>query len=299
MFWHGVDINPNPLVEAESIKREDFIKQIDYLEKYFEIISADEFYNRYINDNFKGTEVVLTFDDGYKNNLKVLAPILKSRNLPYTIFITTNNISNGSLFPTSIVRLVVFGSSLKQLQVPSIEKKFSLETLIERKNAASQLSVILKTSQISVVEDVCKDLLNNLEQSELSDLIRKHSSIVPMTWDEVRELKDLGATIGAHCVDHICCHSNQDQNEVQQQILNSKLIIEKELNQPCEYFAYPNGDFTEFSKMCVKDSGYKLGFSTKKYKINLKKEQFQTMPRISVPFNIDTFKIIVNMYPKK
>lgn len=299
LFWHGVDLNPDPLIEAESIKKEDFLKQIDYLEKYFEIISTDEFYKRYNTDNFNGSEVVLTFDDGYKNNLKVLAPILKSRNLPFTVFITTNNISNGSLFPTSILRLVVFGSSLKYLTVPTLNQKFSLETLIDKKNVASQLSVILKTSKLSVVDQVCKDVLDNLSARELSDLLDKHSSIIPLTWDEVRELNSYGCTIGAHCLDHICCHENQDQNEVHNQILNSRLIIEKELNQSCDYFAYPNGDFTEYSKMCVKDSGYKLGFSTKKNRINSKEKQLQTMPRISVPYNFDTFQILFNLYPKK
>lgn len=299
LFWHGVDDNPDSLVEAESINKNNFIKQIDYLNKNFEIISIQEFYFRLKNNAFKGTEIVLTFDDGYKNNLKVLAPILKKRNLPFTVFITTNNITNGTIFPTSIVRLIVFGSHLNELNLPSINKKYSLNSLSDKKNTACELSKILKTSELSVVKFICEDILGNINQSHLNYLMTKYHSIKPLTWEEVKDLSSYGCTIGSHCLDHICCHTNQIDIEVKNQILQSKLLIESVLNQPCDYFAFPNGDFTDFAIKCVENSGYKLGFSTRKERINTSMIQFPCVPRISVPYDFNTFQILVNYYPKK
>ena len=68
LFWHGVHNKPHQFIESESIDKKNFISQIRYLNKYFNIISIDDFYNRYIRNEFLGNEVVLTFDDGYKNN---------------------------------------------------------------------------------------------------------------------------------------------------------------------------------------------------------------------------------------
>jgi peptidoglycan/xylan/chitin deacetylase (PgdA/CDA1 family) len=299
LFWHGVDINPDPVIEAEGISKDKFLKQLDYLQKHYEIISIDEFYGRYENDSFNGKEIVLTFDDGYKNNLTVLAPLLKDRKLPFTVFISTSNISTGGLFPTSILRLMVFGANLTELKIKTLDKSFLLQTEEQKKESYKILSKYLKESEIDVVEKICEDLLSNISKKELDSLLEKHSSLKPLTWDEVRELKQFDCTIGSHCIDHICCHSNQKEDEVKRQISDSKKIIESELNEPCNYFAYPNGNYTPFSNECVKEAGYLMGFSTKNTYINTKIDQYQAMPRISVPFGIDTFKIIINLYPKK
>lgn len=40
--------------------------------------------------------ISVTFDDGYKNNLEIAYPILKSLNIPFTVFISTNNFDDKS-----------------------------------------------------------------------------------------------------------------------------------------------------------------------------------------------------------
>lgn len=299
LFWHGVDEHLKYPIEAESIQIEDFIKQIDYLQKHFEIISIDEFYSRFNNDSFSGGEIVLTFDDGYKNNLTVLAPVLKDRNLPFTVFISTSNISEGKLFPTSILRLMVYGSSLKRLSIDSLSLTLSIENEEDRRDSYKIMNRHIKESNLKDVNLLCEELIQNLNRTEWERLVQQYKSVIPMTWGEVRKILEYGCTIGSHCVDHICCHSNQDEVEIRYQISKSKDVIEKELNVKCDYFAYPNGDYTSFSNTCVKDAGYLMGFSTKKNRIDPKLNEIQVIPRLSVPFNIDTFRITMNLYPKK
>jgi len=44
-------------------------------------------------------DVVVTFDDGYKDNLYTAAPILKKNNIPFTVFVTTDYVgSDDSLY---------------------------------------------------------------------------------------------------------------------------------------------------------------------------------------------------------
>lgn len=299
LFWHGVDEQPDPIVEAESISKSDFLKQINYLHKYFEIISIDEFYSRYTNSTLVGKEIVLTFDDGYKNNLTVLAPLLKERNIPFTVFISAKNISEGTLFPTSILRLVIYGASIPKLSIPSLDMEFDLSTNEEKNRAYYIINKYVKESMLEKVNLICTELINSVDKEKWKDIVNKHQSVKPLTWDEVRELEGDGCTIGSHCIDHICCHSNQNEDEIINQISNSKLDIEKELGIECNYFAYPNGDFTGFSNKCVSNAGYLMGFSTKRERIELNKNEIQAIPRISVPYNIDTFKIILNLHPRK
>jgi peptidoglycan/xylan/chitin deacetylase (PgdA/CDA1 family) len=44
----------------------------------------------------KNNSVAITFDDGYKDNLYVASPILEELKLPYTVFVSTEYIKNGS-----------------------------------------------------------------------------------------------------------------------------------------------------------------------------------------------------------
>src|SRR4029453_9293701 len=48
----------------------------------------------------------ITFDDGYRNNLTVAAPILRARGLPATVFVSTGYIGNGRMFNDTVIESV-------------------------------------------------------------------------------------------------------------------------------------------------------------------------------------------------
>ncbi len=300
LFWHGVDQIVDQKVEAESFDVFTFKRQIAYLNKYYEIISLDDFYNRYQNKEFTNREIVLTFDDGYLNNLNVVYPILNELNLPFTVFVSTEHIETGELFPTSIARLIIYGAVLKKINVPYLKIDNEDISDIENRNIIySKVINTLKTKPLEEVRKIVSELKTNLADQDYITLVEKFKSVKPMNWEEVKKLHSLGVTIGSHCKHHICCHSNQQKKEVKAQIKVSKKIIEQKLQTECKYFAYPNGDYTEASNGFVKTSGYKMGFSTEK---NIKIENVHNtsiIPRIGVPLNINTFKIFINLYPKK
>jgi len=291
IFWHGVDNDFDLSLRPENIDVSTFIEQIKYLKKHFEIISMDEFYQRYNLDNFSGKEIVLTFDDGYRNNLTVLAPIMNEFSLPFTTFISTENISNNEFFPTSLARIIILGSSLKSVDIPNLKIKREIVTKEQKKNVEKEISSLIKSLPINDVRKLCEDLKNNISNEEFEEIGSKYYSIIPMNWGDVKKLQESGCEIGSHCMDHICCHENQQKEEVERQIIESKKIIEEKLGKECKYFAYPNGDFTDFSNECVKKAGYKMGFSTSKG--NMAMESYL---RFGVQYNMDTFKIMLNLY---
>jgi hypothetical protein len=82
-----------------------------------------------MNNTFTKKEIVLTFDDGYANNFHTVGQIMKEYNLPYTVFISTEHIETGELFPTSIASLIVLGSELMKISIPSLRnKKYDIST---------------------------------------------------------------------------------------------------------------------------------------------------------------------------
>lgn len=300
LFWHGVDDIVDQTIEAETFQVETFQKQIKYLKENYNIISIDEFYLRLTENRFKNNEVVLTFDDGYSNNLYKVAPILNNLSLPFTVFISTEHIETGELYPTSIARLIILGSELNKISLPSINiNNLDITSFESKSNLYNKISIELKSRPLNDVRNIIKELIGNINRTKYLNIIEKFKSVKPMNWNEVKNLHELGATIGSHCKYHICCHNNQDINEVKTQITDSKKIIENKLGDECRYFAYPNGDYTKRSNLFVKEAGYKLGFSTNKNGRIAENTDKAIIPRIGVPQNIETFKMYVNIYPKK
>lgn len=298
LFWHGVDYRCDKNVEQEIFDIEIFEKQISYLERHYEIISIDEFHNRFVNHCFNGKEVVLTFDDGYANNLYVVEPILHRYSLPFTVFVSAEHVDEGLYFPTSVNRIITLGSGLKSISIPSQNLHLSTNTIDERKETAALISSLLKSLPVDDVKAITNELIANVSPQEWVSLQEKFKSVRPMTWSEVKELSDKGVTIGSHCMWHICCHNNQQEQVVKYQLEESKRQIEEHVGKECKYFAYPNGDYTGFSNSIVSNT-YSMGFSTEAQKSVINCRNVATVPRIGVVGNMDTFKILTNLYPKK
>lgn len=300
LFWHGIDKIKNEFIEAESFDFLIFKKQVSFLQQHFDIISIEEFYDRIVNDKFVGKEIVLTFDDGYLNNLKIVAPYLKKKNIPFSVYISTNHISEGKLFPTSIVRLIVLGSSVNKITLPYLGISRELSNYSDRESLCTLISKAIKNESIGNVTIILNELISNIDEREFLHLKNEYSSVVPMNWEDVIELSQYdNVTIGSHCKEHICCHNKQDKAEVKEQILESKRIIEGKLGKSCDFFAYPNGDYTDYSNKYVEEAGYLMGLSTKRIKLKKDFSQRFSMPRIGVPQNIVDFKLTLSLYPFK
>lgn len=70
-----------------------------FFKTYFDVISLSELLSRLDSGKDVSSCLVITFDDGYKDNYTIAAPILKSMNLPATFFVTTGFINSNRVAP--------------------------------------------------------------------------------------------------------------------------------------------------------------------------------------------------------
>jgi peptidoglycan/xylan/chitin deacetylase (PgdA/CDA1 family) len=95
VFYHRVaDNTPNDW----TISNRQFARQIDWLEKHFDLVSLEEAQHRIRHGNTRPA-VSLTFDDGYSENCEQALPLLVKRQLPCTYFVTSHNVLTGEPFP--------------------------------------------------------------------------------------------------------------------------------------------------------------------------------------------------------
>jgi peptidoglycan/xylan/chitin deacetylase (PgdA/CDA1 family) len=82
-----------------EVTEQNFIRQIDWLEDHGDVISLAEAVDGRGTDRLEQSFVV-TFDDGYSDVYERAWPILRDRQLPFTLYLTTNPVeSGGSLTP--------------------------------------------------------------------------------------------------------------------------------------------------------------------------------------------------------
>lgn len=99
LFYHSV--NPYRKYETNVIP-EEFEKHIRYLKGNFEVISLIEAIKRIKNKSISGKEVVITFDDGYRDNYLYAYPVLQKYGLPATIFLTVGYVGKNKVLPHDI-----------------------------------------------------------------------------------------------------------------------------------------------------------------------------------------------------
>lgn len=289
LFYHGVADIENDFIQGLHIRPDAFRRQLAYLQKHYEVVSMDDYYTRWKNSAFTGKEIILTFDDGYRNNLKVLAPILREYSLPFTVFVSTRHIDTGRRFPTFTGRAVLMDKTLSHAQIPCIGLDSRLTTDRQRKQLFKEINRKLKHSDIKTVNLITEQLTGNLPKNGYQALSDRYPSDALMNWDEVRQLqKEFNCTIGSHCLDHFICGTFQNDSEIKRQITESKAVIEQQLNTPCFYLAYPNGDTCPLAEKAAEQAGYRMAFTTQNQRIEKVSTPF-ALPRYGVNFHYHSF----------
>ena len=178
LCYHSINNSNN--YEADSLPPSYFEQHLQYLNKNFTPISLKKALD-YIDGRCPeiNDPVVVTFDDGYKDNYDIAFPLLKKYSIPATFFIVTGFI-NGNL-----------------------------------------------------------KLINDINFNA-------------MTWAQIKEMNDDGLfDFGAHTDSHPIL-SNINSEDVVKELISSKKIMEKELDQAIDLFAYPNGQQEDVPDVALK-----------------------------------------------
>lgn len=90
-----------------------------------------------------------------------------------------------------------------------------------------------------------------------------------LTLDQIGEMQQAGIDFGSHSKTHPYLPEIPVLKQ-EEEIKESKKILEKRLGWPVEYFVYPVGGFSEGIKTFVKEAGYKAAFTTNRgyHKLN-------------------------------
>lgn len=244
--------------ELVSATQEVFYEQVKWLKRHFEVISfADLKRCEENHESLPGNALIITFDDGFKDNHKVAFPILQACAAPATFFIATDYIGTSEPFWFDKVYSDLLICNNKEFTISG--RSFTLGDDEEGKEAAAR--AVLR-SLIDAENEERLAFLANMKTHGLAQAPLDEMDL-PMTWEEVREMSAGGMEIGSHTKTHPILTKVKDQ-PMAAEIRESKRVIEEKTGKEVTTIAYPVGvrfAYSEKIKQAARDSGYRYGVS--------------------------------------
>lgn len=235
----------------KSISPKCFEKQIRYFRQNYEIFSLDILVE-YMKQGKPLPEksVVITFDDGYKDNYRYAYPILKKYHVPTTIFLTTGHIDTGNLFWWDKVSYIIHHTDLDQINLTGMGTFFLRS---EREKSRSSSLIIDKLKKVP--EETKYILINNLLAQTGVEILNNLGEDLILSWKEIKEMSNFGITFGAHTVSHPIL-TNLSLDQAKHEIVQSKRDIEEMIGCHVTSFSFPNGDLNSDIVKLVRESGF-------------------------------------------
>ncbi len=235
-----------------------FSKQMDYVKRHYSVITSAQLVRwLYGQDKLPSNPLLITFDDGYLDNLTNAYPVLAERELPAVIFLATEYIGKDKPFYWDYLAYLFVHTKKTSLEMPRFGD-FSLLENYEREVALQEIIDILKSIPEKEKVSYLREISEKLEVSIPSDAF----SNLHLNWDQVRKMRNI-IEFGSHTASHPIM-TRIDYSVAQNEIRNSLHKIEQEITVAPITFAYPNGHETDYSPEIIemlKDAGVKAAFT--------------------------------------
>jgi peptidoglycan/xylan/chitin deacetylase (PgdA/CDA1 family) len=292
LVYHRVNNDKDPFFPGVPV--DVFKSQMDYLASNFNIFSLEDGLERLIKKDVPDNAIVITFDDGYRDNYTDAFPILKNLSIPATIFLATDAIGT----QRTLWHDIVF-SAFRETRVNLLKgfgnnsATYRLNTVEEKLFAQGKILNFIRSQKDSERLRLIDSLLE-----ELKVMDRKEAPRLMLSWEEARVMRNGGISFGSHTVTHPVL-SKLSLDQVQHEIQESKKVIEESLSIAVRTFAYPNGkenDFNQSIKALLREAGYTCALTTQFGTNECGQDLFELRRATPWDHHIEAFGLRLNYY---
>lgn len=253
LMYHGVVADHELAAEGDwlQVKQSEFRAQMAHLAAHYEVVTFQQALDT--TRSYQRPRAIITFDDGYANNLHIALPILEEFNLPATIFLATGFIGQTRLFWWDRLRL----AARPEVLASEVFKRFKSIHPSQLDSAVAEF-----LAERGWAEPAVLDAYRPLTEAEIAR-VQQHPLI----------------TLGGHTHRHeIMTHLSSDEVDETLGLCRAGL---DHYGIQGEYFAAPDGAFAEHLCAALQKHGFKLNVSTQPGRWLTNQNPF-AIPRIGV-----------------
>lgn len=241
------------------VSKANFVQQIIYIKTHFKILSMEDFLD------YSGNETVatITFDDGYKDTVNTVLPIIEKYNIPITIFVTCTEQDGKEFWMSDIMRMIFegeFENSKLSFEIDGHRICLAVKDINDKCNAYLFFRRLFRECNREFRKSILEELhvQSNVEW-------KSRIEFCPLDEEDLTIIaKNKLITLGAHTIEHVSLAKFTE--DIQRlEITNCIERIQSYTGKRVKYFAYPFGykdDYNDITIKVLKENDIKAAFTT-------------------------------------
>jgi len=304
LMYHGVSRQQERRgaedYDQSHVDEDKFNLQMRYLSSHYNVVSAEDLIRCIIHgEKLPKYSVMITADDGFKNNYTAAFPILRELGLPATIFVATGYVSGDRTLVLDEIIYSIANTPKQDIAIRCNGEviKFNIGTERNKIDTCKRIKDLIFFMDKDDQEEVAGFIVDETG-IDLSEKIGEYEDYSFLSWNELEEMQKNNVYIGAHADNHVNLTGLPESRTREEIALSSEKILTNLGNRPL-LFSYPYGGhnaYNETTKNLLKDFGYVCAFTTERGFNDLtRKCDFFELKRIGVENNINLieFKSII------
>lgn len=242
LMYHRILPETDPRYHQEEpgmrVTPESFEMHLRELKRHFDLVPLGDWVKaREAGEALPRHACAVTFDDGWRDNFEYALPLLKKHQVPATLFAVAEKIGTDFQFwPNVVAALMLAGAGPTLAEHPVL----GVAGMAATRPSPEQVAACIK--QLKAHTD--KELFDALDELNWRDLLAEPMQPALMDWAQLREMQASGLVeIGSHTCSHQRLTNALPLPELEREIVESRLRLERELERPVNLFCFPNGDY--------------------------------------------------------
>ena len=245
-----------------DVTPEDFERQIVCVKRHFNVVGVAELCAFAQGHALPKNPVAIAFDDGYRSNYDTALPILKKHDCKAMFFVPTAFITERRIHWWDRIAYVIKRSLRRELCL-DYPVPVRLDLTGPRCGAIRTVLRLLKVHPSLHLPSFLSELSRAADVTWSSELDRRFSDRLIMTWDHVRALRSAGMDVQSHTRTHRVLQTLAD-SELRDELEGSRDDLRRELGAPARALAYPMGNPLGCAspvRVALEKSGYEIGLT--------------------------------------
>ncbi len=268
LTYHRVGRRDDPTVLDDGVvdvSPEQLARHLKFVKRWFDPIGIDQL-AAFVRGRGRlpRNPLMVTFDDGYRDNHDVALPILVKHGVRAVFFLATDYIERRKLYWWDRISLLIARSKRPRIVMAYPEPlSIPLEGPNAFRAAVTRLQRIIKdrpgldlTRFLDELEHAAGVIFSTSEERRLVEA-------TIMTWEHAASLRKAGMDVQSHTRTHRVLQTLGGR-DLERELKGSRTTLEDVLGGPVVGISYPVGRPLENApqiRQAVHDAGYQLGFS--------------------------------------
>lgn len=257
-----------------------FEKIIRFLAGNFKVVLLEDYLRDPGSYRKEKNLATVCFDDGYKDNLEIAAPILLRYRCPASFYVVTDCIDRNLPTWTYITDQFFQDPANRALDlpfdfVPAAYQRLMWTSDEEGKEWAKKIKPWMK----SLPNARRLQVMQSISENEKGPGVSRN---MMMNWSDVKQLQDAGFFIGSHSHTHPMLASLADESEIIQELSLSAERIRAELAQDPLTISYPIGSWDERVLSAAAATGYSFGLAVEQRFYKPDTDPILAIPRVEL-----------------